>query len=312
MAVETTARPIVSISQIQQGTFADGNFVSDAAFVVAKGSIAANGDRYYNTASHVVREYVNGSWTSLADISSTQSLAAKTLTGLKLADSSSAISAALASTDVVKRFDATSGTVTATLPTSVGIAGTKYTIVKIDSSSNFVALTTTSSQTINGNTTVYLGAQYESISVISDGANWLITERPFKRQYVKGTAQTSNGSLTSTSFADFTNQPTVSITPIRSRDFKVYGTFSIGPAAAADCYLKILASVGSPTVVFSQEAFYTASSTQTAALSPYLIVTLTANTAYTFKLQGKSSASTLSLYSASATSGHALIVEELT
>jgi hypothetical protein len=42
-------------------------YASDAAYVTAKGAVAADGDIYYNTATDVVRVYANGAWTSLPD-----------------------------------------------------------------------------------------------------------------------------------------------------------------------------------------------------------------------------------------------------
>lgn len=38
-------------------------YASDAAYVSAKGTLAENGDTYYNTSTHVVRLYRNGVWT---------------------------------------------------------------------------------------------------------------------------------------------------------------------------------------------------------------------------------------------------------
>lgn len=37
-------------------------FASDAAFVTAKGSAAADSDTYYNTTDNKVRIYENGAW----------------------------------------------------------------------------------------------------------------------------------------------------------------------------------------------------------------------------------------------------------
>jgi hypothetical protein len=63
-------------------------------------------------------------------------------------------------------------TLTATLPTAVGITGKTYTIKEIAASSGTVA--TTSSQTIDASTTYALSAQYKYVTVVSDGANWKI------------------------------------------------------------------------------------------------------------------------------------------
>ncbi len=44
-------------------------FASDAAFVTAKGSVATNGNAYYNTVTHTPRMYQNGSWSDLGSTS---------------------------------------------------------------------------------------------------------------------------------------------------------------------------------------------------------------------------------------------------
>lgn len=68
--------------------------------------------------------------------------------------------------------NATSGTFTFTLPTAVGISGRIYFIK--NSGAGSITVATTSSQTIDGVTTQTLGTQYLSITVMSDGANWII------------------------------------------------------------------------------------------------------------------------------------------
>lgn len=69
--------------------------------------------------------------------------------------------------------DATSGTITVTLPTAVGTHNV-HSIKKVDSSSHSVTINTTSSQTIDGGSTATILIQYASISVVSDGSNWNI------------------------------------------------------------------------------------------------------------------------------------------
>lgn len=68
--------------------------------------------------------------------------------------------------------DASSGAVTITLPTAVGIADRVYYIKKSDASANFVNVATTGGQTIDNSTTFELKIQGEAIMVVSDGANW--------------------------------------------------------------------------------------------------------------------------------------------
>ena len=61
---------------------------------------------------------------------------------------------------------------TITLPTAVGITGRHYTVKLTASGSGTVA--TTSSQTIDGSTTYSLASQYKYVTVVSDGANWIV------------------------------------------------------------------------------------------------------------------------------------------
>lgn len=66
-----------------------------------------------------------------------------------------------------------SGTITLTLPTAIGVTGQQYTIKKIDTGTT-LTINTTSSQTIDGVTSLSINAQWTSTTVVSDGANWLL------------------------------------------------------------------------------------------------------------------------------------------
>lgn len=70
--------------------------------------------------------------------------------------------------------DATGGAFTITLPTSVGISGREYTFKKIDVSANAVTIDGAGAETIDDAATFVLAAQNDSITVKSDGANWII------------------------------------------------------------------------------------------------------------------------------------------
>ena len=70
--------------------------------------------------------------------------------------------------------DATSAAFTVTLPTAVGIEGREFTIVKTDSSVNAVTVDGNGSETINGATTKALSSQWDKVTVVSDGSNWVI------------------------------------------------------------------------------------------------------------------------------------------
>lgn len=91
-----------------------------------------------------------------------------------LAISSVANNYTASSTDTVIMANAVGGAITVTLPTAANIAGKMFTIKRISSGANTVTVATTSSQTIDGDTTQVLVSQYASIDVLSDGANWTI------------------------------------------------------------------------------------------------------------------------------------------
>jgi hypothetical protein len=66
------------------------------------------------------------------------------------------------------------GGITLTLPTAVGVVGQTIRIIMVDAGAGGVNIVTTSSQTINGATTYKLTNQWQTISMESDNANWVI------------------------------------------------------------------------------------------------------------------------------------------
>ena len=70
--------------------------------------------------------------------------------------------------------NATSGVITLDLPTAVGNGGRTYYFKKTDSSANAVTIDPNGAQTIDGETTVGLGNQYDYLLIESDGSNWTI------------------------------------------------------------------------------------------------------------------------------------------
>lgn len=68
----------------------------------------------------------------------------------------------------------TTGAMTATLPTASGITGRVFIVKKIDSSGNAVTLDADGSETIDGAGTYALTAQWNSVTIISNGTNWEI------------------------------------------------------------------------------------------------------------------------------------------
>jgi len=68
-------------------------------------------------------------------------------------------------------IECVSGTFTVTLPTAIGVKGKQYVVKNIGSGT--ITVSTTSSQTIDGNNTISL-TQNESIVVVSDDSDWKI------------------------------------------------------------------------------------------------------------------------------------------
>lgn len=83
---------------------------------------------------------------------------------------------AINSNDAFVLCDGTSGAFTVTLPTATGLTGETFFIEKIDGSAHAITVATTSAQTINGNSTLTLSAQYAYYQVVSNGTNWYITD----------------------------------------------------------------------------------------------------------------------------------------
>ena len=69
-------------------------------------------------------------------------------------------------------INCTANSFTVTLPTAVGCAGRHY-VVK-NSGTGVITIDTTSSQTIDGQLTFLLPVQYQSMTFVSDGANWMV------------------------------------------------------------------------------------------------------------------------------------------
>lgn len=74
--------------------------------------------------------------------------------------------------DRIIKADATSGGITVNLP-SASPNPVAYTIIKADASGNTVTVDPAGSQTINGSATRVLSAQWETVTLRSDGTNWI-------------------------------------------------------------------------------------------------------------------------------------------
>lgn len=69
--------------------------------------------------------------------------------------------------------DATSGQINVTLPSATP-SGRTLTVKKMDASANAVVLNRAGSDTIDGDTTLYITSQYDAPTIQSDGSRWNI------------------------------------------------------------------------------------------------------------------------------------------
>lgn len=66
------------------------------------------------------------------------------------------------------------GGITLTLPTAVGNTGLQLIIKKVDNGAGAVTVDGNAAETIDGAANYVLPAQYDALTVVSDGANWVV------------------------------------------------------------------------------------------------------------------------------------------
>lgn len=82
-------------------------------------------------------------------------------------------------TDLYLLIDATLGNVTLPLPSAVGLVpGKGFWLLRTDSTVNTVTLAPVGGQTINGGASATINAQFQSLYVVTDGANWFLYASP--------------------------------------------------------------------------------------------------------------------------------------
>jgi hypothetical protein len=147
-------------------------YANDAAYVSAKGSAAEEGDIYYNTTLDVQRLYSENlaQWISLGEGAG----GIDNVTSIAVGDSPYTL---LTATHTLL-VDASGGAVTVNLYTAVGNEGRKVKIIKTDSSANDVTVDGSGAQTINGKLTATLNAQYETLQIQNNNANWYSLIQP--------------------------------------------------------------------------------------------------------------------------------------
>jgi len=76
--------------------------------------------------------------------------------------------------DSIIAVDSTLGVLAIALPSAIGIAGREYTVKKVDNSGNWVSVSCSGADTIDGVPFKLLNTQYAYLIVVSDGYNWMI------------------------------------------------------------------------------------------------------------------------------------------
>lgn len=70
--------------------------------------------------------------------------------------------------------DASSASLTVTLPAVASNTGRRYIVKKVDATANTVTVDGASSETIDGATTYVLGSQWESVEIVCNGVEWYV------------------------------------------------------------------------------------------------------------------------------------------
>lgn len=83
-------------------------------------------------------------------------------------------SSAVQSGDYLILADSTSGAITVSLPTAAIVAGRIFVIKRINAGANNVVIDPAASETIDGALTYTLSAQWNSVTIISNGTSWFI------------------------------------------------------------------------------------------------------------------------------------------
>lgn len=131
------------------------------------------------------------------------------------------------------------------------------------------------------------------------------------RQSLIGTPQTSDGSTSSATFANFTNQPTVTFTVQRTKRYKVSCTAALTVSNDGASGQITIGSPAAPNLFANQDGAFTAQTGELNTISCFAIWDLTAGSSVTFNLKGKvDSGSTLTLKNSYVSGGIFLVVEE--
>jgi hypothetical protein len=221
--ITLTDKVLVAISSLGANasttpTFApDGNtartIVKNGSSTLVAGDIGAAGS------VHLLQyDLTNTRWQLLNPASTVETVSNKTAAYTAL------------TSDSVLTCDATSAAFTVTLYTAVGNSGKKLTIKKIDASTNAVTIDANSTETIDGALTLRLSTQYESVTIQSNGTNWIVLARRNTTPWVSYTP----------TFTGFGTVTTISIQSRRVGDsLEVKGLFTSGTSTGVEAQMTL-------------------------------------------------------------------------
>ncbi|WP_413568825.1 hypothetical protein ACLWBD_15225 [Bdellovibrio sp. HCB117] len=98
--------------------------------------------------------------------------------GLKTVRAAASATSISVDTDDVVSIDASSGNIIVSLPSAAEKAGKTFTFKKTDSSSNSAIVNATSGENIDGNPSMVLVSKNSSVTIISNGSQWLDISKP--------------------------------------------------------------------------------------------------------------------------------------
>ncbi len=198
------------------------------------------------------------------------------------------------------------------LPAASSNTGRIITIKKTDTGTFKVNIARAGSDLIDTGTSSQLADYGQYITLISDGTNWSIIAS--SGHSVTGTAQTSTGSVTSTTMAVLTtNNPTLTFRAMVTGKYKtsIVGVFNTSNNTV-QAQMEIDRTAGSGTTIFNQTA---EQDVPTAGLpapfTAYRIDTLTAGVDYTFDFKAKVNTGSVTLNSNRPENGIAIISERI-
>lgn len=156
-----------------------GNLSSESTLAVSRGGTNISsyviGDLVYASATQTISKLGIGSTGQVLKVASGIPSWGSPASGLSVTSKTANYN--ITASDDVILVNATSASVSVTLPDSTANSGKIFYIKKTDASFNRVVINTTSSQTIDGSTSTTLNTTNEDLELISDGSNWQILER---------------------------------------------------------------------------------------------------------------------------------------